>query len=187
MGTFVASLLMTVDGFDGNEVFEPTGEDHQVFNDQLARAEAVVFDRANYELLVPYWDEVDLGDPALPEAERNFAELFRTRRRFVVSDTLEQVDELATLIRDEPATQLRELKSGGGGEFMVAAGAELSATLLDHGLIDELEILMIPVALGNGSRTVGPLMRNQPLALIQARALASGAVALRYRVEKPAS
>ncbi len=187
MRKFVASLLISVDGFEGNEVFEPTGEDHQVFNDQLARAEAVVFDRANYELLVPYWDEVDPGNPTLPEAKRQFAELFRTRSRFVVSDNLEQVDALATLIRDEPVAQLRELKAGSGGAFMVAAGAELCATLLDHGLIDELEILVIPVVLGNGPRPVGPLMQNQPLALIQARTLASGAVALHYRVEKTAS
>lgn len=187
MGKFVSSLLMTVDGFDGNDVFAPTGEEHQFFNDQLARAEAVVFDRDNYELLVPYWDEVDVSDPALPQAERQFAEIFRTRRRFVVSDTLEQVDGLATLIKDEPVAPLRELKSGSDGEFMVAAGPALCATLLDHGLIDELEILVLPVVIGNGARQIGNLARNQPLTLIRARALDSGAVALHYRVENSAS
>ena len=37
MGKFVASLLMTVDGFDGNDDFTPASEEHQVFNDSLAR------------------------------------------------------------------------------------------------------------------------------------------------------
>ncbi len=187
MGQFVASLLMTVDGFDGNDVFDPTGEEHQVFNDSLARAEGVVFDRDNYELLVPYWDEIDVSDPALSQEERQFAELFRTRRRFVVSDTLEQVDRLATQITGDPIAPLRELKSGSGGGLMVAAGPALCATLLDHGLIDELEILMLPVVLGNGTRQIGNLVRKLPLSLIQARALASGAVALHYQVKKSPS
>ena len=187
MGRFVASMLMTVDGFEGNDDFAPTSEDHQVFNDLLARTNGVVFDRDNYELLVPFWDEVDVSDPALPQAERQFAEFFRTRRRFVVSDTLERVDGLATLIKDDPVAQLRELKSVGGGDLMVAAGSALCATLLDHGLIDELEILMLPVVLGNGTRQIGNLVRKLPLSLIQARALASGAVALHYQVKKSPS
>ncbi len=187
MRKFVASLLMTVDGFDGNDVFAPTSEEHQVFNDSLARAVGVVCDLENYQLLTPFWDEVDVSDPALPQAERQFAELFRTRPRFVVSDTLEQVDGLATLIKDDPVAYLRELKSGRGGDLMVAAGPDLCATLLDHGLIDELEILMMPVVFGNGTRQIGNLVRKQPLALIGARALASGAVALHYQVKKSAS
>lgn len=187
MGKFVASLLMTVDGFDGNTDFTPTSEDHQVFNDLLARTNGVVFDRDNYELLVPFWDDVDVSDPALPQAERQFAEFFRTRRRFVVSDTLERADGLATLIKDDSVAQLRKLKSGDGGDLMVAAGPDLCATLLDHDLIDELEILMLPVVLGNGARQIGNLVRKQPLTLIQARALASGAVVLHYQVRKSAS
>ncbi|MDQ3442444.1 MAG: dihydrofolate reductase family protein [Chloroflexota bacterium] len=187
MGQFAVSLLMTVDGFDGNNEFEPSSEEHQVFNDSLARAEGLVCDHENYELLVPFWDEVDVTDPALPQAERQFAELFRTRRRFVVSGTLEQVDGLATLIKDDPVTHLRDLKAGSGGELMVAAGPALCATLLDHGLIDELEILVLPVILGNGARQIGNLLRKQPLTLIQARALSSGAVVLHYQIKPSAS
>lgn len=184
MGQFVASLLISVDGFDGNDVFAPTSEEHQVFNDLLARTEGVVFDRENYDLLVPFWDEVDVSDPALPEAdeaEREFAEIFRTKRRYVVSDSLGQVDDLATLIDGDPIAPLRELKAN-SGDLMVAAGPELLSTLLDHDLVDEMEILMLPIVLGEGTRHIGLLSRKQPLDLIEARALPSGAVALRYRV-----
>lgn len=187
MGMFIASLLMTVDGFEGNDHFEPTSEEHQVFNDALARAEAMICDRDNYELLAPYWDEVDVGDPTLPQAERQFAELFRTRRRYVVSDTLGQADPLVTLVEGDPVARLRALKSESGGELMVAAGAELCATLLDHGLIDELETLVLPVVVGAGIRQIGNLVQKQPLALIEARALSSGAVLLRYRVTRSGS
>ncbi len=183
VGRFVASLLMSVDGFDANTHFTPTSEDHQVFNDLLARTNGVICDREDYEILVPFWDEVDLDDPTLPEAERQFAEIFRTRRRIVVSDTLGQVDSRAVLIRHDPVPRLQEIKAEMSDDLMVAAGPDLCAILLDHGLIDELEILMLPVVLGKGTRQIGDLARTQQLALIQARALPSGAVALHYQVK----
>jgi dihydrofolate reductase len=182
VGQFVASLLMTVDGFDGNDVFAPTADEHQVFNDLLARTEGMVCDRENYELLVPYWDDVDTDDPAAHPVERQFAEIFRTKPRFVVSDTLDQVDALATLIRIEPVGRLREIKEATTGDLMVAAGPGLLASLLDYGLIDEVEALMLPVVVGSGNRQIGDLARKQPLTLIQSRALSTGAVFLRYRV-----
>jgi dihydrofolate reductase len=187
VGRFVASLLMSVDGFDANTQFTPTSEDHQVFNDLLARTNGLICDRENHELLVPFWDEVSLDDPALPQAERQFAEIFRTRRRIVVSDTLGQMDSRAVLIRHNPVPRLREIKAEMSDDLMVAAGPDLLATLLDHGLIDELEILMLPMVLGKGARQIGDLARTQHLALTQARALPSGAVALHYRCTNPSS
>lgn len=186
MGQFVASLLMTVDGFDGNNVFEPTAGEHQVFNDLFARTRGMVCDRENYALLAPYWDEVDVRDPAMPAVERQFAEIFRTRRRYVVAGTLERADDLATAIGDDPVARLRELKSS-EGDLLVAAGPELCATLFDHGLIDELAILVLPIVVGDGARQIGTLARKQPLALVEVRALPSGAVALRYQVTPPAA
>lgn len=183
MGRFVASLLMSVDGFDGNAEFRPTREDHQVFNDLLARTNGVICDRENYETLVPFWDEVDLVDPGLAEMERQFANIFRTRRRIVVSDTLSQVDSRSILIRHDPVPRLRDIKAGTDGDLMVAAGPTLCATLLDHGLIDELDILMLPMVLERGARQIGDLVRTRDLVLIQVRALPSGAGALHYGVQ----
>jgi riboflavin biosynthesis pyrimidine reductase len=182
MGQFVASLLMSVDGFDGNAGFAPTSEEHQVFNDLLARTNGIVCDTENHQLLVPYWDEVGLDDPDLPEAERQFAEIFRTRRRFLVAEAVEPVDARATLIQDDPIERLREIKAETSDDLMVAAGPDLLATLFDHGLVDELEILVLPVVLGNGPRQIGDLAQTQHLALVEVRSLPSGAVFLRYQV-----
>jgi dihydrofolate reductase len=183
VGRFVASLLMSVDGFDANTDFSPDADDHQVFNDLLARTSGIVFDRENHALLVPYWDEVALDDPGVDEVERQFADIFRTRPRYVVADALPSPDSRAELIRDDPVPRLREIKAETSEDFMVAAGPELCATLIDHGLIDEMEILILPLVLGKGPRQIGDLARTQHLALIQARALPSGAVFLHYRVE----
>src|SRR6187401_2865021 len=134
MGLFIASLLGSVDGFDANDEFAPTAEEHQVFNDLLARTDGVVFDRDNYALLVPAWDVLDIDDPGVDPVEREFAEIFRTKRRSVVDELLGQEDPLATLIDGDPIPALRDLKAA-DGDLMIAAGADLLATLFDHDLI----------------------------------------------------
>jgi riboflavin biosynthesis pyrimidine reductase len=83
--------------------------------------------------------------------------------------------------------RLREIKAETREDLLVAAGPGLLATLLDHGLVDDLEILVLPVVAGQGARQVGALARRQPLALAEARPLASGAVVLRYHVKALAS
>ncbi len=186
MGNFIASLLSSVDGFDANDQFTPTAEDHQVFNDLLARTNGVVFDPDAYALLVPAWDVLDLEDPTVNPAEREFGQIFRTRRRYVVGESLGQEDPLASLFNGDPIPALRDLKAA-EGDLMIAAGADLLATLFDHNLIDEVEILMLPIVLGIGTRQIGELARSQSLALIEARSLPTSAVLLRYRVERPQS
>jgi dihydrofolate reductase len=178
---------MSVDGFDANTDFMPTSEDHQVFNDLLARTNGIVFDPENHQILVPFWDEVSLDDPELPAAERQFAEIFRTRPRFLVADSMEQADSRATLIRHDPMARLRQIKEETSDDLMVAAGPDLLATLLNAVLIDELEILVLPIVLGNGARQIGDLAQAQQLTLIQSRSLSSGAVALHYRCTNPSS
>ena len=182
MGRFIASLLISVDGFDANTQFEPTIEDHQVFNDLLARTNGLVCDRENHDILVPYWDEVDIADPASPPVERQFAELFRTHRRYVVADALGQPDARAEVILPDPLPRLREIKAATSDDLMVAAGPDLCATLLGHDLIDEIETLVLPRVAGSGTRSVGELARSHPLSLVEARALTSGAVFLHYQV-----
>jgi len=184
VGRFVASLLASVDGFDGNDHFTPTSDDHQVFNDLLARTGALVCDQENHQLLVPYWDEVALDDPDLPGAEREFAALFRTRPRYVVADVLKPADPMATLIDDDPVARLREIRANSAGDLMVAAGPALLATLFDHGLVDEVAVLVLPFVLGNGKRQIGDLVRTRHLTLLETRALPSGSVSLHYQVNQ---
>jgi dihydrofolate reductase len=186
VGNFIASLLSSVDGFDANDEFAPTAEEHQVFNDLFARAAAMICDRENYDLLVPYWDEIDLDDPDEDPVAREFGAIFRTRKRYVVSDDGQLADPLATRVQGDPIATLRDLKAASDETLLVAAGPGLLTPLIDHGLVDEVEILMLPIVLGEGRRQVGQLAQKRPLGLVEARALASGAVLLRYRVEAAA-
>ncbi len=184
MGTFIASMMMTLDGFDGNVHFAPTAEAHQAFNDLFAGTAGMVCDRDNYEILLPYWDVLDLDDPEVHQVEREFAEIFRTMPRYVVDDDIELDDPLASRIAGDPVPQLRTLKASTEDALLVAAGPALLATLFDRDLVDEVDVMILPVVAGDGTRQVAHLAHAVSLSLATSRSLPSGEVVLRYQVRR---
>jgi dihydrofolate reductase/uncharacterized protein YndB with AHSA1/START domain len=79
----------------------------------------------------------------------------------------------------DPATAMREAKAAAGDADVMVHGAGLAHSLLRDGLLDELEIHLIPVVLGDGRRLFGP----DRVELELTRVLdAPGVTHLRYRV-----
>jgi dihydrofolate reductase len=79
----------------------------------------------------------------------------------------------------DAATAMREAKAAAGGRNVMVHGADLAQSLLAEGLLDELEIHLIPVVLGDGRRLFG----NQRVELELIRVLdAPGVTHLHYRV-----
>jgi dihydrofolate reductase len=77
------------------------------------------------------------------------------------------------------ATAMREAKAAAGDQDVLVHGAALAQSLLHEGLLDELEIHLIPVVLGSGRRLFGA----DPVELELTRVLdAPGVTHLRYRV-----
>jgi len=187
MTTFVASIYISLDGCSANDASPPDADEHQAFNDLLARSERIVCDRADYETLVPFWDEVDLDaedddDPAQQAVQREFARIFRATPRTVVAPDLERVDPKAELILTDPIPPLTALHEAPGGPLMISAGAGLITTLLAHHLLDELYVLLRPVLIGSADSPFAGLLRSTPLTLLESRALPGGTLVLRYRV-----
>ncbi len=55
----------------------------------------------------------------------------------------------------DAATAMREAKAAAGGKDVMVHGADLAQSLLREGLLDELQIHLIPVLLGDGRRLFG--------------------------------
>lgn len=183
MSTFVASLLISLDGHDANDIAAPEPEEHLEFNRLFGDADLILFDQPDYELLVPAWDVLDLDDPEVDDIEREFALMFRTKPRLVVAPDLEEVDAQAELIRTDPIPHLTALKQEERGTVLVSAGADLLTTLFAHQLIDELHVVMRPCLIGGTQSSLSGLLCTIPLRLLETRALDSGTLVLRYQVE----
>ena len=81
----------------------------------------------------------------------------------------------------DAATAVREAKAAAGDQNVMVHGADLARSLLREGLLDELQIQLIPVVLGDGRRLFGA----GHIELELTRVLdAPGVTHLRYRVAK---
>jgi dihydrofolate reductase len=101
--------------------------------------------------------------------------------KYVVSRTLERADwNPSTILSGDVAEEVRELKSGDGGDLLVAGSATLVSDLLAHDLVDEYRLMIFPIVLGSGKRLFADAAGAPTLKLIENRSLASGTVILTY-------
>jgi len=77
--------------------------------------------------------------------------------------------------------RIQALKAGTGRDLWLFGGASLFRDLLDQGLVDRVEVSVIPILLGGGIRLL-PEGRSHPLNLIHHEALPNGILQLVYKV-----
>ena len=98
---------------------------------------------------------------------------------FVLSKTLDKVAWKTTQIIRH-VDEIRDLKKKRGKDIYAVGGATLISTLMNLGLIDELQIRINPVILGGGKALFKDLQQRHSLKLVEAKSLKSGMVSLTY-------
>jgi dihydrofolate reductase len=145
MAKLIFGLNQSLDGYVDHQKFAPDPVLFRHFIEQVRAAAGSVYGRRMYEIM-RYWDE---DQPEWDEAERDYAAAWRSQPKWVVSRSLKSVGPNATLVADNFATVVTDLKSRLAGTIE-AAGPDLAASLTDLGLIDEYWIYLHPVVLGHG-------------------------------------
>lgn len=101
----------------------------------------------------------------------------------VASRTLTHADrDGVQFIAADLPRQVAQHKTQPGKDIWLFGGSDLARTLCDAGLIDTIEVAVMPVILGSGIRLL-PGERRVPLTLLSARPMPSGIQMLSYRVE----
>jgi dihydrofolate reductase len=146
MAKFVFGLNQSLDGYvDHMKIGPPDPVLARHFLEQARGLTDVLYGRRMYEIM-RYWDD-DLPD--WDAGDRDFAALWQSQRKWVVSRSLKSVGPNATLIGDDFEAAIRRLKAQLDGEVDVA-GPHLAASLSDLGLIDEYRLYLSPIVLGRG-------------------------------------
>ncbi len=103
--------------------------------------------RRTYEIFAAFW-------PNAPEEEQVVAEPLNSKPKYVVSTTLAgPLDwENSTLLEGEMADAVAALKQENGGDLHVIGSTQLVRALIADGLVDELRLMIDPVAVGGGKR-----------------------------------
>jgi dihydrofolate reductase len=118
---------------------------------------------------------------AWPSRTGEFADKMNGMPKYVVSATLKEAGwKNSTLIKSNIVEEISKLKDGPGGDILVAGSGRLVNTLMEHGLVDDLRLMVFPVILGKGKRlfTDGPT--KLPLRLEQAISAGTGVLMLVY-------
>ena len=85
------------------------------------------------------------------------------------------------IVHDDPAGVVRELKARPGRDIWLYGGGSLFRSLLDAGVVDTVEVAVIPVLLGDGVPLLPP-GKTTKLTLTDQKTLPSGIVALAYSI-----
>jgi dihydrofolate reductase len=146
------------------------------FVDQVyQRAGAFLFGRWTYERFAGYWGAMDPGSSPI-------ADTLNTKPKYVASNTLtESRWANTTVLSGDLVAAIGELKAKPGGELQVHGSGRLVRWLLGNDLVDEMNLLVVPVVVGQGTRlfpATGPAMA---LDLVESRAFPKGITLQVYR------
>jgi dihydrofolate reductase len=74
--------------------------------------------------------------------------------------------------------------AAGDGVLWVVGGGGVASQFADEGLLDEVHVTVVPVALGAGKPLFGRRLPGGPMQLTEARTFKTGMVELRYQVRR---
>jgi dihydrofolate reductase len=143
--------------------------------DELFASDALLLGRITYEAFAAAW-------PTMEEAEGDFAVRMNTLPKYVASTTLENAGwNNSTIIRENVPEEVARLKRQSGQDILVGGSGALAQTLIEHDLIDEIRMLVHPIAVGAGKRLFEGANDAIALTLVDTQSFDSGVVALTYR------
>lgn len=145
MARLVFGMNVSLDGYVDHERFAPDAALFRHWIEQVRGLTGSLYGRRLYEIM-RYWDE---DQPGWTADDREFAAVWRSKPKWVVSRSLPSAGPNATLVSDNVEAFVRDLKARLPGEID-AGGPNLARSLTDMGLIDEYRLYFHPVVLGHG-------------------------------------
>ena len=158
-------------------------ETMSLINETYQRAEAFLFGRRTYELFAGYWGAEERARAAAEDPDNNkIAAALNTTPKYLASTTITEPRWTnTTALSGDLAAAIGELKATRAGELQVHGSATLVRWLLEHDLVDEMHLLVIPVILGQGTRLFPDAGPDIALDLVDSRTDSKGVTIQVYR------
>ena len=186
MGKIIISDNVSLDGViqdpAGDEGFRVGGwvgviagrpELAKVTLDEALGTEALLLGRRSYEWLAARW----------PSRTGALADRLNSKPKYVVSSTLQDPAwNNSTVLKGDAVSEVSKLKQELNGEIQVPASFQLTRTLVEHDLVDELRLKIFPVVLGGGARLFGETSDKKSLRLLHTQTLGDGVAYVSYEI-----
>ena len=146
-----------------------------------ARGEsAMIFGRVTYQMMAGWWP-----GPQAKQAMPAVADRMNAAAKVVFSKTLERADWNNTkLVENDPAGTIRKMKTESGPDLIIFGSGTIVALLTEAGLVDEFQLVVVPVVLGQGRTMFDGVTLRPKLQLTQSRAFQNGNIFLTYHAGK---
>jgi len=182
MAKLIYSAIASLDGYiaDQNGEFGwsmPDEEVHAFVNDLERPVGTYLYGRRMYEVM-KVWESDEMLENQ-PACMHDYAEIWRAAEKVVYSRTLEEIGTPHTkLERSFDGNAIRALKKAEERDISVG-GPELAAQAIDAGLVDEIQLLLTPIAVGAGKPAFSA-QGHVALQLLGQRRFGNGTIYLRY-------
>lgn len=181
MRDIVLFMNISLDGYfeaPGHDISWAT-QDFEAFSQRGdTTVDALLFGRRTYEMMRAFWPTEQAG-AMLPDV----AAYMNAQPKVVVTHDASYAPGWSNVrvLSDDVLAGIRELKQQGNGTLMMFGSNMLAVALLEHGLLDIIQTVVNPVAIGAGTPLFAGLSRRIPLDLTGTRQFKSGSVQLTYR------
>ena len=144
----------------------------------LDAIDAILLGRVTYEMFAGYWPRVTSGD------EKEFADKLNAIPKVVFSKSLDRAPwgdwPEATIVKSNAAREIDKLKQQPGKDMVLWGSISLAQSLFNEGVIDEYQLIVCPVVLGEGRRLFDEYVAAGDMHLVSTRSFDRGTVLLSY-------
>ena len=190
MRKVIVSEFVLLDGVmeDPNWESPFRGEEQEKFKfDELTAADALLLGRKTYEGFAAAWpDMMKHYEGPRREALGEYTDMMNGYPKHVASTTLQEPLgwNNSTLIKGDIPEEVSRLKQQEGKDILVFGSAQLVRTLMRHGLVDELRLMVFPIIVGKGKHLFEDGEDGKILELVDSKTFGTGVVSLAYRLER---
>jgi dihydrofolate reductase len=170
MRKIILQVAVSLDGF----IEGPKGEIDWCFTDQdyglkgfFKQTDTLFMGRKTYELMLRMGDEATVGFPKF--------------KQYIFSTTLNKVND-GIIIRDNIQTEVQKIKNEKGKNIWLFGGGDLTSSLMNLKLVDEIWLAVHPVILTGGKPIFYNLKKRVSLTLLDSRNYSTGLVFLKYSI-----
>ncbi len=178
MRKLIAAINMTLDGFCDHTAIDPDEEIHHHYADLLSNGGAALYGRKTYQLM-QFWQGL-VKKPSGDKSMDDFAIAMDRIPKIVFSRTMQNTDWDSAILSNKPLEEMvLELKQQPGKDILVGSRS-LILQLLKLNLIDEFQLCIHPVIVGNGLPLFENINDRTVFKLSKTKTFSGGAVILYY-------
>lgn len=151
------------------KLVEKVGEDYG-YAEFTANIDTIILGRKTYDYVLR-----EIGSSHYDNGQRDV---------YVITKTAKPDAGKTTFYTGKLSDLIKRLKAESGKNIYCDGGAEIINELLQHDLIDELIISVIPILVGDGTRLFKDNRPEQQLEFVSAKSFETGLVQLHYKRKK---